>query len=87
MDPGLRRDDIVVGPPSFHNVVSFDYPLDPRQRFMVYPRHWNGFGLSSPERWAYSSAGEHYVDIVGVTSSILVTPTISFRPPIGGVGV
>ena len=44
MDPGLRRDDIVVGPPSFHNVVSFDYPLDPRQRFMVYPRHWNGFG-------------------------------------------
>lgn len=25
--------------------------------------------------WACSSAGEHYVDIVGVTSSILVTPT------------
>src|SRR5690606_3032380 len=29
------------------------------------------------KRWACSSAGEHYVDIVGVTSSILVTPTIS----------
>ena len=82
MDPGLRRDDIGVGaPPTFHSAASFDYPLDPRQHFMVYPRHWNGFGLSSPERWAYSSAGEHYVDIVGVTSSILVTPTISFRPP------
>ena len=66
-----------VGPPTFHSAASFDYPLDPRQHFMVYPRHWNGFGLSSPERWAYSSAGEHYVDIVGVTSSILVTPTIS----------
>ena len=26
--------------------------------------------------WAVSSAGEHYVDIVGVTSSILVPPTI-----------
>ena len=30
---------------------------------------------ASPE-WAVSSAGEHYVDIVGVTSSILVPPTI-----------
>src|SRR5688500_10841837 len=27
-------------------------------------------------RWACSSAGEHYVDIVGVTGSIPVTPTI-----------
>src|SRR5690606_11774501 len=45
---------------------------------MVYPRHRNGFGGFGPERWACSSAGEHYVDIVGVTSSILVTPTISF---------
>jgi hypothetical protein len=26
--------------------------------------------------WACSSAGEHYVDIVGVTGSIPVTPTI-----------
>jgi hypothetical protein len=26
--------------------------------------------------WAYSSAGEHYIDIVGVTGSIPVTPTI-----------
>jgi hypothetical protein len=26
--------------------------------------------------WAYSSAGEHCIDIAGVTSSILVTPTI-----------
>src|SRR5690606_13589897 len=32
-----------------------------------------------PERWAYSSAGEHLVDIEGVTSSILVTPTISLE--------
>ena len=29
--------------------------------------------------WAYSSAGEHYVDIVGVTGSIPVTPTILFN--------
>ena len=43
---------------------------------MVYPRHWDSYGSSSPERWAYSSAGEHYVDIVGVTGSIPVTPTI-----------
>ena len=28
--------------------------------------------------WAYSSAGEHYIDIVGVTGSIPVTPTIRF---------
>ena len=28
--------------------------------------------------WARSSAGEHYVDIVGVTGSIPVAPTISF---------
>ncbi len=28
-------------------------------------------------KWACSSAGEHYVDIVGVTGSIPVTPTIS----------
>ena len=27
--------------------------------------------------WDYSSAGEHLVDIEGVTSSILVSPTIS----------
>ncbi|CBI76531.1 protein of unknown function [Bartonella clarridgeiae 73] len=26
-------------------------------------------------KWACSSAGEHYVDIVGVTGSIPVTPT------------
>ncbi len=31
--------------------------------------------------WACSSAGEHYVDIVGVTSSILVTPTIRIQRP------
>ncbi len=31
---------------------------------------------------ARSSAGEHYVDIVGVTSSILVAPTIPFSPQI-----
>ena len=27
--------------------------------------------------WAYSSVVEHYVDIVGVASSILATPTIA----------
>ena len=54
--------------------------LDPRQGFMVYPRHWKGTsGPTIPERWAYSSAGEHLVDIEGVTSSILVTPTISLE--------
>ena len=29
--------------------------------------------------WAYSSAGEHFVDIEGVTGSIPVTPTISLK--------
>jgi hypothetical protein len=32
----------------------------------------------APHEWAYSSAGEHYIDIVGVTGSIPVTPTIRF---------
>ena len=31
---------------------------------------------SQAKRWARSSAGEHYVDIVGVTGSIPVAPTI-----------
>ena len=30
--------------------------------------------------WARSSAGEHYVDIVGVTGSIPVAPTIPATP-------
>lgn len=30
--------------------------------------------------WAYSSVVEHYVDIVGVASSILATPTIPRKP-------
>ena len=30
--------------------------------------------------WAYSSAGEHFVDIEGVTGSIPVTPTIHSAP-------
>ena len=29
--------------------------------------------------WGCSSAGEHFVDIEGVTGSIPVTPTISFQ--------
>jgi len=33
---------------------------------------------------AYSSVVEHYVDIVGVASSILATPTID-KPRFGGV--
>ena len=33
----------------------------------------------APHEWAYSSAGEHYIDIVGVTGSIPVTPTIRFK--------
>ena len=36
-------------------------------------------GAESDDR-AYSSAVEHYVDIVGVTSSNLVTPTIAPDP-------
>lgn len=34
------------------------------------------YGLCADIGWACSSAGEHYVDIVGVTGSIPVTPTI-----------
>jgi hypothetical protein len=30
-------------------------------------------------RWSHSSAGEHYVDIVGVTGSIPVATTIIYR--------
>lgn len=37
------------------------------------------FDLCADIGWAYSSAGEHYVDIVGVTGSIPVTPTILFQ--------
>ena len=34
-------------------------------------------GMAGPfDVWAYSSVVEHYVDIVGVPSSILGTPTI-----------
>ena len=29
--------------------------------------------------WGCSSAGEHFVDIEGVTGSIPVTPTISYK--------
>ena len=40
------------------------------------------YGLCADIGWACSSAGEHYVDIVGVTGSIPVTPTIrSFARP------
>lgn len=35
------------------------------------------FGIRKEAKWALSSAGEHYVDIVGVTGSIPVAPTIS----------
>ena len=38
--------------------------------------------------WARSSAGEHYVDIVGVTGSIPVAPTIlKARNPQGFAGL
>ena len=30
-------------------------------------------------KWDYSSAGEHFVDIEGVTGSIPVSPTISTK--------
>ena len=32
--------------------------------------------LEAPAAWAYSSVVEHCVDIAGVASSILATPTI-----------
>ena len=35
-----------------------------------------------PMVWAYSSVVEHYVDIVGVASSILATPTIAALSPL-----
>lgn len=44
---------------------------------MVYQRRTD-FCDQTCKRWACSSAGEHYVDIVGVTGSIPVTPTIFF---------
>ncbi len=34
--------------------------------------------LEAPAAWAYSSVVEHCVDIAGVASSILATPTIFF---------
>ena len=33
----------------------------------------------APDGWAISSAGEHFVDIEGVTGSIPVSPTINFK--------
>jgi hypothetical protein len=58
---------------------------------MVYPARLR-FGECKPSvsltarRWVYSSAGEHYLDMVGVTGSIPVTPTISLGsvPPNDG---
>ncbi len=38
-----------------------------------------GQQLTRQISWAISSAGEHYIDIVGVTGSIPVSPTI-FQP-------
>src|SRR5689334_6179429 len=42
---------------------------------------WSRYTDSDPiERfWARSSAGEHYLDMVGVTGSIPVVPTIAFN--------
>ena len=45
-----------------------------KNRVYINPREQVLPGL----KWAYSSAGEHYVDIVGVTGSNPVMPTISF---------
>ena len=42
------------------------------------PVPWAGFGIAEASGWAISSAGEHYIDIVGVTGSIPVSPTIFF---------
>ena len=41
---------------------------------------WMLYSISSPMngRWAVSSGGEHYLDTVGVTGSIPVSPTIEF---------
>ncbi len=38
------------------------------------------FARGPQPEWAYSSVVEHYVDIVGVASSILATPTIPAPP-------
>ena len=48
--------------------------LDLDRDSMMYRR-----GRSFRSGWAYSSAGEHFVDIEGVTGSIPVTPTIFFK--------
>jgi hypothetical protein len=37
--------------------------------------------LEAPAAWAYSSVVEHCVDIAGVASSILATPTIFTKIP------
>ncbi len=37
-----------------------------------------GINNPYPKKGAYSSAGEHFVDIEGVTGSIPVTPTTDF---------
>jgi hypothetical protein len=51
-------------------------PLDPQTDFWsIRPVRLGGRN----ERWVYSSAGEHYLDMVGVTGSIPVTPTISLN--------
>ena len=50
-----------------------------RAWYLARPR---GVNHGTDLAWARSSAGEHYVDIVGVGSSILPAPTIpGFSPP------
>ena len=42
--------------------------------------------LIKPKKWVISSAVEHFVDIEGVTSSILVPPTMFTDPRLQGPG-
>ena len=85
----ISRDSIVAGHVSqtvgyYANTATLWCLFDKRSERSRYLPLLAGdiFAKSLPTRsWrgARSSAGEHYVDIVGVTGSIPVAPTISFK--------
>ena len=56
-----------------------DWRLTLRRLLWSIPRR-GGRPVRGSRRWVYSSAGEHYLDMVGVTGSIPVAPTTQSYP-------
>ena len=60
-------------------LISLATGLTSHRAYGQYAHRGTLFRPGSKVLWAYSSAGEHFVDIEGVTGSIPVTPTINRR--------